>query len=215
MEGQTQALTAVLITSVTVGAVATAYIWGTPLLEKRQSKAELQQVEDDVLNLREEIASVSRSGPQSTSQVDLEVPRGRVEVNGQNNYIEVHTQAQRPPYPSGTWTLIQGKNPRNLSIGSGSYGIEGEDLPGVVAVRAASGSSSTVVTYRIEFRNLYTDTPTGAELRKVKLRSAGRQTATEEANLLISNMGTEEDSIQVETGETLPRTKTIVEIDLQ
>lgn len=215
MKGQTQALTAVLITSVTVGAVATAYIWGTPLLQKRQSQAQLQNVEQDALNLRDEIASVSRSGTQSTAKVSVEVPDGRLEVEPEKNYIDITTQSPQPPYAEGTWTLLQGDNTRNLSIGSGSYGIAGEELPGVVAVRAAAGSSSSVVTYRVEFRNLFADTPTGTELRKVDLRATGRKTSTGETTLLLSNEGKENDNIKIETGETLPREKTVVEIDIQ
>ncbi|MFB6213597.1 MAG: hypothetical protein ABEJ07_03490 [Candidatus Nanohaloarchaea archaeon] len=214
MKGQTQALTAVLITAVTIGTVATAYVWGTPLLEKRQSKAQLDSLENDILNLRDEIVSVSRGGQGTTSEIQLQMD-GRLEVFPGKDYIEVNTQAQAPPYPAGTWTLIKGKNRQNLTIGTGSYGVLGSDLPGVVAVRAASGPGSSSITYRIEFRNLYADTPSGARLRKIDLTSVGRKTATGDTTLLISNEGAVTDRVEVGTGENLERTRRQVSVDIQ
>ena len=53
MKGQTQAVTAVMITGVVIGAVASAYVWGVPLVEKRQSQADLQQIESKAVSLRD------------------------------------------------------------------------------------------------------------------------------------------------------------------
>lgn len=216
MKGQTQALTAVLITTVTVGTVATAYVWGTPLLEKRQSKAQLDQMERDIMDLREEIVSVSQGGTGTTAELTLSVPdSGRIEIRPEKDYIDITAQTSAPPYPAGTWTLLKGSSLQNLTIGTGSYASKSSDLPAVVAVRAASGAGATVVTYRVETRNLYSDTPTGPQLEKVDLTSVGRTTATGETTLLLSNEGTDRESIEVATGETLPRKTTEVSVDIQ
>lgn len=215
MKGQTQALTAVLITTVTVGTVATAYVWGTPLLEKRQSKAQLEELERGVVDLRGEIVSVARSGSSTTSEVTLGLKSGRLEVNAEEDYIDITKQASAPPYPAGSWTLLKGESLQNLTMGTGSYAAKSSDLPGVVAVKSASGAGSTVVTYRVEFRNLYADTPSGARLEKIDLTSVGRKTATGETTLLITNEGDVRDSVKVATGETLPRKSTQVSVDIQ
>ncbi len=214
MKGQTQALTAVMITTVTIGAIATAYVWGTPLLEKQQSQAQLQEVERSVINLKDDILSISNSGEGTTTEVEIDVDSGRVEVNPEENYIDITTNTRRPPYPPGRWTLIEGERLQNLSIGEGSYALKESDLPGVVAVRAASGTGDTVITYRVEFRNMYTETPAGPELELVDLQTIGAETATDTVRVLISNDGERKDSIDV-NGENLQRTSTEIEIDLR
>lgn len=216
MRGQTQALTAVLITTVTVGTVATAYVWGTPLLEKRQSQAQLDRLERDILEMRNEIVSTAESGKETTSKVKLQLSSGsRLEVNPKKDYIEITTDAPQSPYPAGSWTLIKGKSLQNLTIGTGSYASKSTDLPAVVAVRAASGAGSAVVTYRVETRNLYAETPSGARLEKIDLTSVGRKTATGDITLLLTNTGESRDTIEVSTGETLDRKKTTVSVDIQ
>lgn len=215
MKGQTQALTAVLITSVTIGAVATAYIWGMPLLEKRQSQAAFNEVERGVFNLHDSITSVSRSGPGTQTEIELTVEDGRIEIVPDQDYISVTSDAQNPPYPPDVWTLIRGQSLQNLTVGTGDYAVEGEDLPGVVAVKTASGAGASVVEYRVEFRNMYTTTPTGAELRKIDLVSTGRTTATGDSTIILSHDGTAEDQVTLSTGEQLPRTKTMVNMDIQ
>ncbi|MFB6291916.1 MAG: hypothetical protein ABEI58_00820 [Candidatus Nanohaloarchaea archaeon] len=215
MKGQTQALTAVLITSVTIGAIATAYVWGTPLLEKRQSKAQLEKVERQVFDLHNSIISVARSGKGTTSKTTLEIENGRLRIDENLDYIQIFTNAESAPYPPGSWTLIKGKSLQNLSIGSGSYGLKSQDLPGVVAVKAAAGAGRSVVTYKVEFRNLYVTDPAGNSLSKIDIQTSGRQSATGETTLIISNEGVARDRVKVSTGEKIPRTKTVVEIDIQ
>ena len=221
MKGQTPAITAVLITTVIVGSVATAYVWGTPLLEKRQGKADLQRVETDALSLHSKILQVAESGQGTTEKVKIEGGNNGVQIrlNEDQDYIEITTEGEQPPYPLDSWTLIKGKTLQNLSFGTGSYGIKGDDLPGVIAVRPAGGAGSFVTSYRIEFRNLLAETPTGQRLQKIDLVTEGRSRTTDSATLLISNQGTDLDSgnnrVTLSTGEKMERTRTVVEIDMR
>ncbi|MFB6147262.1 MAG: hypothetical protein ABEJ66_00100 [Candidatus Nanohaloarchaea archaeon] len=216
MKGQTQALTAVLITTITVGTVATAYVWGAPLLEKRQSKAQLDELERSIKNLRSEIVSVARSGSGTTAKVTLQLDDGaRLEVNEQQDYIDITTQAPAPPYPAGTWTLLEGNSLQNLTIGSGSYAVKSSDLPAVLAVRVASGAGGSMVTYRIETRNMYARTASGPVLEKIDLDSVGRRTATGKTTIFLTNTGDRQDSIETATGETLERKITEVKVDIR
>lgn len=212
MEGQTQALTAVMITSVTVGAVATAYIWGAPLLDKRQGAAEVQQLQGDIIELRNSVVSVA-DGSGVSSQVKLEIPDGSVTVDEKNDFIQVETDAPTSPYPSGQWLLVKGDTLQNLSIGSGMYGLKGQDLPGVVAVKSSSAGDSFNLVYRIEFRNMKTSTPSGERLEKIDLEAAGRKQSTGTTVVQLTNTGEVDDTVNL--NKTLPRTRTVVEVDFQ
>lgn len=221
MKGQTQAVTAVLITSVVVGSVATAYVWGTPLLEKRQGQADLAEMERGVFTLYERINDVSQSGAGTTERVEIGSSGSSMDlrINEEQDYIEITTNAQQPPYPLDTWTLVRGRSMQNLTFGTGDYGIQGEDQPGVVGVRPVGGAGNTVLTYRIEFRNLYVETPTGARLSKVDLQAEGRSRTTESATILISNEGTQldagSDQVTLSNGESLDRSRTVVTLDIR
>lgn len=221
MKGQTQAVTAVLITSVVVGSVATAYVWGTPILEKRQSKADLSNVESQAFNLYSKVLEVSRSGSGTTEKITFsgDAKQFKVHVNAQKDYIDITSSAKNPPYPIDTWSLIKGKNMQNLTFSTGEYALEGEDQPGVVAVKPAGGPGESVVVYRVEFRNMYVETPTGAKLKKIDIQSQGRYRSSGETTLLISNEGTELDAgknqVSLSNGRRLERTRTVVNVDIR
>jgi hypothetical protein len=220
VKGQTPAVTAVLITTVIVGSVATAYIWGTPLLEKRQGQADLQGVENNVIELHSKIIEVSNSGSGTTERVEFSGDSNtELRINAEEDTITVSTQAQQSPYPRDSWNLIRGKSLQNLSFGTGDYGIESENLPGIVAVRPSGSAETTSLRYQIEFRNILADTPTGQQLKKIDLRTEGQSRAVEEATLIVSNEGTELDSgnnrVELSSGEQLERTRTVVNIDIR
>jgi len=220
VKGQTPAVTAVLITTVIVGSVATAYVWGTPLLEKRQGQADLQGVENDVVQLHSKILEVSTSGSGTTDRVEFDSKSGaELMIDEDKDIITITTEAQQSPYPRDSWSLIKGKSLQNLSFGTGDYGIEEDDLPGVLAVKPTGSEGNTVLRYQIETRNILADTPTGQRLQKIDLRSTGQTRSLDDTTLLISNRGTELDMgnqrVEVSGGEKLERTRTLVEVDIR
>lgn len=220
MKGQTPAVTAVLITTVIVGSVATAYVWGTPLLEKRQGQADLQGVENDAVQLHSKILEVSTSGSGTTERVEFDSKSGaELMIDEDKDIITITTEAQQSPYPRDSWSLIKGKSLQNLSFGTGDYGIEEDNLPGVLAVKPTGSEGNTVLRYQIETRNILADTPTGQRLQKIDLRSTGQTRSLDDTTLLISNRGTELDMgnqrVEVSGGEKLERTRTLVEVDIR
>lgn len=218
MKGQTQAVTAVLITGVIVGGVASAYVWGVPLIEKRQSQSELQSVESTAVQLRDTIRSVSNEGSERSSQLQLSLDSGRVEVNAEENYIDIVTFSDSSPYTKGSWSLIRGGSRQGLSFGAGEYALQGEDSSGVVAVKAQGGGSS-LIRYRVEFRNLRTDTVSGSELRLVDLKVSGADQASGDVTVQLTNQGQEvdsgEDRFELSSGDNLRRRRTVLEVDLR
>ncbi|MFT4892889.1 MAG: hypothetical protein ACI8Z7_000678 [Candidatus Nanohaloarchaea archaeon] len=222
MKGQAQAVTAVLITSVIVGAIATSYTWGVPLLEKQQGQAELERTQQNVLNLYDRIVEVSESGEGTTARVDLtdgiSASNINVRVNEQQNYIDVvkRGSSQNPPYPFDTWTLVRGNSMQNLSTGSGAYARSGEDLPGAVTVRPSGSPDSSTVIYRIEFRNILSETPSGTRLSRINLTAEGQTRSTGETTLFVSNQGVNwergNDAVTLPSEERVPRQNTEITV---
>lgn len=224
MRGQAQAVTAVLITGVVVGSIGASYVWGVPLLEKQQSQADLDQAEENIVGLYDKIIEVSRSGEGTTSQYSLtedisSQDNMRVQINTEQNYIDFRIRSSNPPYPTDTWTLIRGNSFQNLSTGSGEYAVEGSDLPGAVAVRPVGAPDSSLITYRVEFRNLLVQNPSGRQLNRVNLTVPGQKTATGESQLYISNQGTKwergSNRVELSSGELIPRKNTLIRISVQ
>ena len=218
-KGQTQAVTAVIITGITLSAVSATYIWGTPILEKRQSQQQLVQTEEQVRSMYSTFNSVRNSGEGTTERLSLDFSEGTtIQINETGNYIEVTTTAQSSPYARGTWFLLEGNRLQGLSVGEGTYGRQGQDSPGVVALKA-SGSETVSLNYRVEFRNLYTERASGPVLELTDIRPQGGETATGETELVLSNEGTEmdtgTDAVETETGEQLPRERTVVSAEFR
>lgn len=218
MKGQTQAVTAVLITGVIVGSVASAYVWGVPLIEKRQGQAELNTLESSVLGLESSIASVAGGGGGSSGAIELDLGNGEVYVNETGNYIDITAYASGASYSVNSWDLLRGENRQGLSIGAGKHGNKGTNSAGVVMASMASQSSSAI-NYRVEFRNLKTSTPSGPQLELIDLQSSGAPQASGEVEIYFSNEGRETDigdqGVELPSGERLDRSRTVVEVDLR
>jgi hypothetical protein len=215
MKGQAQAVTAVLITSVIVGAIATSYTWGVPLLEKQQSQAEFERTQQNIIDLYDRMIEVSESGEGTTATVDIADGSSsdiRFTVNEQENYIDIRTNGQNPPYPFDTWTLIRGNSMQNLSVGSGAYARSSDDLPGVVLVRPVGAPDESLVTYRVEFRNILSETPSGRQLSRINLTAEGQTSSSGDTTVFISNQGTNwergNEGVTLPSQERVPRENT-------
>lgn len=220
MKGQAQAVTAILVTSIVVAAIATSYTWGVPLLEKQQSQANIERTEQNVIDLYDTVVEVSNSGSGTTARE--EVTEGisgsdiRFRINEEENYIEIRANTQNPPYPLDTWTLVKGESMQNLSIGSGAYARSSNNLPGVVAVRPVGSPGESLINYRIEFRNVLSETPSGRQLSRINLTAEGQTRSTGDTTVFISNQGTDwergNEGVMLPSGEVVPRKNTQITV---
>ncbi|QKQ98471.1 hypothetical protein GKQ38_03010 [Candidatus Nanohaloarchaea archaeon] len=226
MKGQTTAVTAILVTGLTIGAVASVYVWGTPILEKRQGQATVSNIEDNVVGLYSEIIDVKESGEGTLTPYPLKLPNSessirRVNVNSEKDYINVTVRTSRSAPYANRWTFLKGDSLQNISIRpsaeTGAYAISGKDLPGIVMVKS-TGGSATLLTYRIEFRNMYVETPSGSRLEKIDLVAAGGTKAAGGATVRIRNEGTRMDTgseaVTLPSGRALNRKRYVISIDL-
>ncbi len=152
----------------------------------------------------------------SSTVVDLSLESGSVVVNERLDYIEITTSATNPPYAAGSWNLIRGQRRQNLSFGPDAYALQSRDIPGVLAAKPQSATQETTIRYRIEFRNMLVETPSGRRLDRVDLQTSGQETASDPESIRIKNTGTEVDSgadaVEISTGETLDRRRTVLEV---
>jgi|GEM_PF-444421 len=219
-KAQVQAITVVLLTGLTVGVASVVYVWGEPILDKRDAEIGLDAVEQDVLTLREEIIRISEAEG-ATSSVDIgsedsDYGIEQIRVNENYDYIDIVVDSTESPYPRGQWTLLRGQNERNLSISrTGDYVLEGEDEQSVLLVRP----QSSVITYRVEFRNLYSENADDSPVRKIDLISSGGDITSGASSIYLNHRRTEvdtgEDGLTISSGQTLDRTRSEIEVDLR
>jgi len=210
MKAQTQALTTVLITTVTIAAIAAGYAWGTPLLEKRQSQASLNNVERSTVELYSAIQSVSRSGQGSARTIKISPNEGSIELNEELDYIEVKTVAKSSPYPQDTWKLLRGSSMQNLSVGAGDYALRDQNSLGVIGITSSSGAKKTI-RYRVEFRNLLAND----RIERIDLKPVGGSASTGGTEIVVRNTGIEVDDNYIAGGTPYDRYRTMVEVDLK
>lgn len=217
-KGQIGAITVVLLTGITVGVASVVYVWGEPLLDKRETGNQLDNVESLVLDVRDEIQRIDRAGEGATGEIPLNVESedysiNLVRLNESNDYIDIVVEGGEFPYPEGSWTLLEGQNMRNLSISGGDYVLKGEDEGGVVLVR----TESQIATYRIEFRNLYSETDE-VPLEKIDLVQRGSG-VTGSGSIYLSNQGSVvnrgSDGLTVSTGQTFDRELTKIQVEMR
>lgn len=220
-KAQIQAVTVVLLTGLTVGVASVVYVWGEPILDKRDAEIGLESMEQDVVNLHEEILRVSQGGEGAAANIEMTADDSdfnveMIRVDEEDNYIDIVLDVTDAPYPRDQWVMLQGENERNLSISqTGDYVLEGQDDQSVLLVRA----QSTVTTYRIEFRNLFSETAEDTPLQIVDLVSEGGDVSSGGADVHVSNAGTTvdrgDDGLEISSGQTLDRSRTEVEVDLR
>ncbi|MFH8086509.1 MAG: hypothetical protein QW609_01645 [Candidatus Aenigmatarchaeota archaeon] len=156
LKAQTDVITVVIIFLLAVALSTSAYLWGMPLIQKRQEISNLEKVasyfdRENSNSLVKKIESVARNGGEETFTS---------EVNGlwtlypydyagpQNNSIEfVFWSKQTNIAPDIGWIPFK----TSSTISPGYLGI---DEASVVLAKADSSTQGFTITYRIWFRNL-------------------------------------------------------------
>ncbi|WEL23238.1 hypothetical protein [Candidatus Nanohalovita haloferacivicina] len=227
MKGQTTAVSAILVTGLTIGAVASVYVWGSPILEKRESQAQVSNIEGNMVGLYDEIVSVKESGEGTITPYELSLSSSGSEIQSvtldpDNDYINISVSTNGAAPYANRWSFLKGNTLQNITIEpgaeTGAYAIKGKDLPGVVMVKSL-GSSASLITYRVEFRNMYAETPSGPQLEKIDLVAAGGTEAAGDVTIRIRNRGVERDTganaVKLPSGREIERQRNVISLDLQ
>lgn len=158
-KAQVDIISAVIIIALAIGLTATAYSWGIPLIQKRQSESLANTVhnsfdQDKVNSLPSKIEFVAKSsGAEETFSLDVDgiwilYPASSTVL--ENNSIQFTFLSKTSKVVVGAWTpLTPG------ATCPPSNGTLGLDKSSVVCARADIMRDIYNITYRIYYRELY------------------------------------------------------------
>ncbi len=208
-KSQVDIISAILIVLIALSLTGTAYVWGYPLIQKRQASATADRVysyfnQENSNSLPTVIEYVANNKGEKTISLDVS---GLWQLNETENSIQFIFSSKVSNFALGTSYPIS-LTPSASCTPSPSpvNGTVGLDKPSVVCVRADRGGDMVTISYKIWFRELYTDpfspTTKGFKVELVK-DTAGLLTSTSKTVKIIFS-----DTSQQQTdGKTLIITK--------
>lgn len=183
--GQTQIISAVLITGIAIAVVSIAYVWGVPLIQKGQVATQVTNAENLMISIERSINDVIQAGGQRSVQVNLE---GNLEVSESDNAI-VYTIRTRGANIAADWVPINEDEMFGV-IGTDQEQFPaevGKDRSGVIIARAVPVGNEYDTTYRLAYRELV-DTQT-LQGFLVQIKVIGNNIATPGQHFLVIRKG--------------------------
>lgn len=91
-KAQTEVVTIMILTGIAVAMVSVSYMWGKPLVEKSQTKTDIDQAKDIMFSIQDAVREVSIYGGQKIINIDL---KGTLKIDGaardaSGNYININ-----------------------------------------------------------------------------------------------------------------------------
>lgn len=157
MKGQTDIISVVIIFVISLGLVSTAYLWGVPLIQKRQDTALVDRIgksfdKNNANSLEKKIEYVANNGGSETYVADTD---GIWQYNSTNNSLDFSFTAKASKIAVGTgWVAVSSGN-TNLN---GTLGIDDSYI--IFAKVDIANSGLYNITYRVQFRTLWDNTQT-------------------------------------------------------
>jgi len=163
-KAQADIISAIIIITIAIGLVSAAYLWGLPLIQKRQDAALVERVanyfnQKNENSLSSKIEYIANSGGEETFNLDV---NGLWKLDTTENSISFTFFSRVSNIGSAAWI--------SLTTGAScppSTGTLGIDKPSVVCARADTLADGYNITYKIWFRQL--DESSGARGYKIKL----------------------------------------------
>ena len=157
MKGQTDIISVVIIFVISLGLVSTAYLWGIPLIQKRQDTALVDRIgksfdKNNANSLEKKIEYVANNGGSDTFVADTD---GIWQYNSTNNSLDFSFTAKASKIATAIgWVAVSSGN-TNLN---GTLGLDDSYIIFAKADIANSGLYN--ITYRVQFRTLWDNTQT-------------------------------------------------------
>ena len=173
LKGQSDVISAVLILVIAIGLVGTAYVWGIPLIQKRQDSAYSDRVDSyfdqSGMSIVGKISTIAANGGEDTFTSDVSgiwtlnpcvdaVDTSCAQqpyYNFENNSLEFSFFSTVSQYGVGQgWITLSSTDPcpsPSANVGQNPY---------VVCVRSDTNGNGYNVTFKVQFRELDTSDDT-------------------------------------------------------
>lgn len=177
-KGQSQLVTAVLLTGILIVLVSAAYFWGIPLIEKQQDTVRMNNMERFMNDMNEKVQRVASSG--GRERIDnVEVPGElRLRDNELNDEVTVTFETRGQIIATDSTIYLTGSNRTVVPI---------TEEAGVIT----AFSERTGGRYRIEMTLGYREVVSGGTSNLINLRTGGRNVVGEGTHdVIITHDGT-------------------------
>jgi hypothetical protein len=163
-KAQVDIVSAIIIIIIAIGLVSSAYLWGLPLIQKRQDAALVERVSNyfsqkNENSLPNKIERIANTGGEDTFTLDV---NGLWVLDPSENSISFTFFSRVSNIGSAAWVSLT-----TAASCPPSVGTLGIDKPSVVCARADTLADGYNITYKIWFRQL--DESGGARGYKIKL----------------------------------------------
>ncbi len=144
-KGQQQAVSAVLITGILIGVVASVYFWGVPIIQKSQERHTLQTAEDLMVGMNSKIKTIANSGGKDSIAIDVPAI-----VRFDGRILSLTMKTKGTIYSSGAWLSLT-----RSGCDASMPGLWGSDPPEVLCVKSEPlGAVSYETTFSLSYREL-------------------------------------------------------------
>ncbi|QQG39592.1 MAG: hypothetical protein HYS81_04415 [Candidatus Aenigmatarchaeota archaeon] len=161
MKGQSQLVTAVLLTGILIVLVSAAYFWGVPLIEKQKDTVTMNNMERLMKDMDEKIERVAASGGRERIE-NVDVPGElRLADNGYNDEVSVSFKTTGQIIATGSDIYLSGDNRTVVPITSNAGALKAFS-------EAIDGGFS------VELTLAYRETVAGSVGNLINLKTSGR-----------------------------------------
>lgn len=148
----------VLVVGIGIALVATAYIWGKPILEKRTTITEFSAVKSFMEDLNRRISDIANS---QSGEFSLNIPVGSISVEEYNpgdppgsNNITLTFSVPQPLILEGGITYLGVTTYSDIINKTGTFG---ESSPGILSLESERTSQGFFLSMKLHFRELDTE----------------------------------------------------------
>ncbi len=120
-KAQSNIVSMVLITAVTIGIITSTYYWGVPLINKAKTSSELNQFQGVLKDLEASIEDVASTGNQKSISLTLD---GTLKINEEDNSIDYIFESDKALISSEVFVSLNDEYPYTKKI----YGIKAGSL---------------------------------------------------------------------------------------
>jgi hypothetical protein len=210
-KAQSDIVSAVLIVAIALALASSAYMWGIPLIQKRQDTALAERVDsnfnqENINSLPNTIEAIANNGGEKNFYIDANGLWMLNETETGDYYIQFNFATKASKFATDTdypISLTPGVDCASGDIPNGTLGL---DRASMVCVKATRIGDEIDVSYRVLFRKLYEDpfakNPKGYQIVLVKDLSGLASSTEKTIKISFSTTATE-----VINGETLIKKK--------